>query len=352
MALLYGGQSGEHEVSVMSAASVAQAIDGKIDLLPIGITKKGQWIPDLSPVKLAESGCFEVTGDENPTDHRVVQNPAGFLLGSLRAEVDLVFPLLHGPLGEDGTIQGLLELAGIPYIGGGVAASAVGMDKAIMKALFKQHEIPVGDYLVYRHHEWERRPQQITATIEERLGYPCFVKPVNLGSSVGISKVRNQAELREAFALALAYDRKVIVEAFLDGQEVECAVLGNDQPEASLPGEIVPGAEFYDYEDKYIKNDSERIIPARLSPEQSAEVQMLAIKAFQAIDCAGMGRVDFFVLKSGRVIVNEINTIPGFTEISMYPKLWAASGVPYPELITRLAELALERDRQRRRRQH
>jgi D-alanine-D-alanine ligase len=347
MALLYGGQSGEHEVSVMSAASVAQAINGKIDILPIGITKKGQWIPGLSPEILAERGQYEVSGEQNPADNSVVQNPAGFLLGSLRAEVDLVFPLLHGPLGEDGTIQGLLELAGIPYIGGGVAASAVGMDKEIMKALFKQDGIPVGDYLVYRRYEWESRPEQITTTIEERLGFPCFVKPSNLGSSVGISKVRNHAELREAFTLALAYDRKVIVEAFLDGQEVECAVLGNDYPEASLPGEIVPGAEFYDYEDKYVKNDSERIIPARLTPEQKAEVQTLAIKAFKAIDCAGMARVDFFVLKSGRVIVNEINTIPGFTEISMYPKLWVASGVPYPELITRLAELALERDRQR-----
>ena len=349
MALLYGGQSGEHEVSVMSAASVAQAINGKMDLLPIGITKKGQWIPGLSPEKLAQSGHFEVTSDQNPTNSGLVQNSAGFILGSLRTEVDLVFPLLHGPFGEDGTIQGLLELAGIPYIGGGVAASAVGMDKEIMKALFKQYGLPVGDYLVYRRHEWSSRPEQITATIEDRLCYPCFTKPANLGSSVGISKVHNRAELREAFKLALTYDRKVMVEAFLDGQEVECAVLGNDQPEASLPGEIVPGAEFYDYEDKYVKNDSERIIPARLSPEQTAEVQTLAIKSFKAIDCAGMGRVDFFVLKSGQVIVNEINTIPGFTEISMYPKLWATSGVPYPELIMRLAELALERERERHR---
>ena len=344
MALLYGGQSGEHEVSVMSAASVAQAISGKIEVLPIGITKKGQWVPGLAPETLVASGQFEVSSSQTPAKDQLVQNPSGFLLGFLRTQVDLVFPLLHGLRGEDGTVQGLLELAGIPYIGGGVTASAVGMDKDMMKALFKQHDLPVGDYLVYRRHEWENAPDQISATIEARLGYPCFVKPANSGSSVGISKAHNQAELRQAFTLALTYDRKVAVEAFLDGHEIECAVLGNDQPTASVPGEIVPGAEFYSYEDKYLKNDSELIIPARLTPEQTAEIQTLAVKAFKAIDCAGMGRVDFFVLRAdGRIIVNEINTIPGFTKISMYPKLWAASGIPYLALIERLAQLALAR---------
>ena len=349
MALLYGGQSGEHEVSVMSATSVVQAIRGKMEVVPIGITKEGRWIPGLSPEILAQQGQWMVTGEELPEDSRIVQNPTGFLLGSLRTQVNLVFPLFHGPMGEDGTIQGLLELAGIPYIGAGVAASAVGMDKEMMKALFKQHALPIGDYLVYRRYEWESAPEKVRKEIEERLGYPCFVKPANLGSSVGISKAHNRAELDAAFNLALTYDRKVVVEAFLDGREVECGVLGNDQPEASVPGEIVPGAEFYSYEDKYVKNDSQLIIPARLTPAQKATVQELAVRAFKAIDCAGMGRVDFFVLnRDGRIVVNEINTIPGFTKISMYPKLWAASGLPYPELIQRLAELALERFRERR----
>ncbi len=352
MALLYGGQSSEHEVSVMSAASVAQAIRGKIEVLPIGISKEGQWIPGLAPETLVKSGCCAVSGGQNPEIARLVQNDTGFLLGYLREEVDLAFPLLHGPMGEDGTVQGLLELAGIPYIGGGVMASAVGMDKEIMKALFKHHGLPVGDYLVYRRHEWENDQEQICTAIEDRLGYPCFVKPANMGSSVGISKVHNRMELEQAFLLALSFDRKVVVEAFLDAYEVECAVLGNEEPRASVPGEIVPGAEFYSYEDKYVKNDSELIIPARLTPEQTAQVQDLAVRVFKAIDCAGMGRVDFFVLKEdGRILVNEINTIPGFTKISMYPKLWAASGIPYPELIERLAQLALERFRDRPRSQ-
>lgn len=346
MALLFGGQSSEHEVSVMSAASVVQAVRGKFEVIPIGISKAGQWIPGVCPEALVKRGCLEVRGEQAVEADRIVQNQAGFLLGDLRAQVDLVFPLLHGPMGEDGTVQGLLELAGIPYIGGGVMASAVGMDKAVMKALFTHHGLPVGDYLVYRRYEWDHDQQRICAEIEDRLGYPCFVKPANMGSSVGISKAHNRAELEEAFRLALSFDRKVVVEAFLDGHEVECAVLGNEEPRASVPGEIVPGAEFYSYEDKYVKNDSQLIIPARLTPEQTAEIQDLAVRAFKAIDCAGMGRVDFFVLKrDGRILVNEINTIPGFTRISMYPKLWAASGVPFPELIERLAQLALERFR-------
>ncbi|HHT48972.1 MAG TPA: D-alanine--D-alanine ligase [Firmicutes bacterium] len=348
MALLYGGQSGEHEVSVMSAASVVRAVSGKIQVVPIGITKEGRWVPGLSPETLAQQGCWTVTGGESPEDDRTVQNPAGFLLGALRQQVDLIFPLLHGPMGEDGTIQGLLELAHIPYIGAGVAASAVGMDKEMMKALFKQQGIPIGDYLVYRRFEWESAPGAISQEIEDRLGYPCFVKPANLGSSVGISKAHNRTELAAAIKLALTYDRKIVIEAFLDGREIECGVLGNDQPVASVPGEIIPGAEFYSYEDKYLNDNSQLIIPARLTAEQRATVQELAVKAFKAIDCAGMGRVDFFVLnRDGRIIVNEINTIPGFTKISMYPKLWAASGIAYPDLIQRLADLALERFRER-----
>lgn len=351
IALIYGGQSGEHEVSVMSAASVLKAVAGKMEVLPIGITKDGRWIPGLSPQELVETGQREVTPPRREVDDKLLQNPSGFLLGKLKEEVDLVFPLLHGPMGEDGTIQGLLELAGIPYIGGGIAASALGMDKALMKALFCQQGLPVGDYRVFSRKEWEAEPQRIIESVEADLGYPCFVKPANMGSSVGISKAHDREELKKALDLAALYDRKLIVEAFLDGQEVECAVLGNDQPEASIPGEIIAGAEFYDYEDKYIKNDSKLVIPAAITQEQTAEVQELAIKAFKAIDCAGMARVDFFVLRNdGRVLLNEINTIPGFTKISMYPKLWEASGLPYPALIERLAELALERFHDARRR--
>lgn len=346
MALIYGGQSGEHEVSVMSASSVLKAVAGKMEVIPIGITKAGQWVPGVSPDVLVDTGRLEVTSRQGEADFTLLQNPSGFLLRRLKEEVDLVFPLLHGPKGEDGTIQGLLELAGIPYIGGGVTASALGMDKALMKALFCQQGFPVGDYRVFMRKEWEAQPQRVSEAIELNLGYPCFIKPANMGSSVGITKAHDRQGLKHALDLAATYDRKIIVEAFLDGREVECAVLGNDQPEASIPGEIIAGAEFYNYEDKYIKNDSKLVIPAVLTPQQTAEIQDLAVKVFKAIDCVGMARVDFFVLhKDGRVIVNEINTIPGFTEISMYPKLWEATGLSYSSLIERLVDLALERFR-------
>ncbi len=350
MALIYGGQSGEHEVSVMSASSVVKAVGEEIEVLPIGITKDGQWLSGLSPEKLQENGKLSVEPVGGDVDYSILQSPSGFLLSNLKEQVDLVFPLLHGPMGEDGTIQGLLELAGVPYVGGGVAASAVGMDKALMKAVFRQQGLPVGDYRVYLRKEWEAEPERIIREIEKDLGYPCFIKPANMGSSVGISKASDRESLKKALLLASTYDRKMVIEAFLDGREVECAVLGNDFPEASVPGEIIPGDEFYNYEDKYIKNESKLLIPAPLSPEKEQEIRDLAIKVFKAIDCAGMGRVDFFVLKEdGRVIVNEINTIPGFTRISMYPKLWEASGIAYPQLIKRLIELALERYKDKKR---
>lgn len=346
MALLYGGQSGEHEVSIMSARSVMAAVNReRIEVLPIGISREGQWLPGLDPQTVFDSGELQVRplpGKE--PDYAIVDNPAGFLLGSLKKRVDVVFPVLHGPKGEDGTIQGLLELAGLPYVGAGVAASAVGMDKALMKAVFREKGIPVGDYLVCLRREWRENPGGVIERIEDRLGYPCFVKPANLGSSVGISKARNRDELKTALDTAAAYDRKLIVEAFLDGREIECSVLGNDRPEASVPGEIIPNAEFYHYEAKYIAEDAELLIPAPLDPETVEKVKSLAVRAFQAIDCAGMARVDFFILHAdGRVLVNEINTIPGFTKISMYAKLWEASGLPYSRLIERLVELALER---------
>lgn len=345
IALIYGGQSGEHEVSVLSASSVLQAVNKeRFEVLPIGISREGQWVPGLSPQTLVAKGESQVKVVEDGSDFEIVNNPEGFLLGSLKKEVEIVFPLLHGPMGEDGTIQGLLELAGIPYVGGGVLASALGMDKALMKAAFLQAGLPVGDYLVFLRKEWQEQAGEIIKEIEEKLGYPCFVKPANMGSSVGVSKAHDREELKTAVEQAAAYDRKLVIEAFLDGREIECSVLGNDRPRASVPGEIIPCTEYYDYEAKYVLNDSKLLIPAPLSPKKSEEVRELAVSAFKAIDCAGMARVDFFILKEGeRVVVNEINTIPGFTRISMYPKLWEATGLPYQELVQQLIDLGMER---------
>jgi D-alanine-D-alanine ligase len=257
--------------------------------------------------------------------------------------LDVIFPVLHGPYGEDGTIQGLLELANVPYVGAGVLASAVGMDKGVMKVLFQAAGLPVCPYRVVLRHEWQREPGAITTDLEKALRYPMFVKPANLGSSVGISKAKTRADLVEAMELAGGFDRKIVIEAAVpEAREIECAVLGNDVPEASVPGEVVPSREFYDYEAKYIDDGSKIIIPAQLGPRTAADIQRLSIQAFQAIDCAGMARVDF-LLSPDKIFVNEVNTIPGFTTISMYSKLWAASGVAYPALLDRLIALAVER---------
>ncbi|WP_207930703.1 D-alanine--D-alanine ligase [Hydrogenispora ethanolica] len=354
--LIYGGKSGEHEVSVLSANSVLAAIDRqKYELYPIAITRDGRWLPGQSPRPLVESQELQVRllEDRDAGETAAViplENQRGQLLSTLGEHVDVIFPVMHGPFGEDGTIQGLLEIAGIPYVGGGVLASAVGMDKAIMKAVFLQAGLPVGPYLVYLRKEWESNPERVMAEIGSKLGFPCFVKPANLGSSVGISKAHDPGELRAALDLAAEYDRKIVVEAMIRGCEIECSVLGNDEPIASLPGEIIPCTEFYGYEAKYILNDSKLVIPAELPPELIQKVQDLAVRSFKAIDCAGLARVDFFVeAAAGRIVVNEINTLPGFTKISMYPKLWEASGIGYSELIDRLLQLALERyeDKQR-----
>lgn len=354
--LIYGGQSGEHEVSVLSANSVMSAINPqKYQVFPIGITKEGRWLPGQSPAALVESKELDVreisVGNSREVNSLVgLDNNRGQLLSGLQEAVDVVFPVMHGPFGEDGTIQGLLELAGIPYVGGGVLASAVGMDKGIMKAIFQQNGLPVGDYLVFLRHEWEKGPERVIHEIEVNLGYPCFIKPANLGSSVGISKAHHRTELEAALKLASNFDRKLVVEKMINGREIECAVLGNDEPLASVPGEIVPGAEFYDYETKYVLDNSRLVIPADLPPDVIQKVQDMAVKAFKAIDCAGLSRVDFFVeTESERVIINEINTIPGFTRISMYPKLWEASGIIYSDLIDRLLELALERYQDKKR---
>jgi D-alanine-D-alanine ligase len=347
--VIYGGRSGEHEVSVLSANSVISAIDPqKYQVFPIGITKEGAWIPGLTPASLIESKQRQVrrldAGETTSAGLISLENSRGQLLSGLRESIDIIFPVMHGPFGEDGTIQGLLELAGIPYVGCGVLASSVGMDKAVMKAVFQQNGLPVGDYLACLRKEWADNPGAIQSQIEQQLGYPCFVKPANLGSSVGISKAHNGSELKQAINLAAEYDRKIVIEKMLEGREIECSVLGNDQPIASVPGEIVPCAEFYDYDAKYILNDSKLIIPAELPRETVIKVQDLAVRSFKAIDGAGLGRIDFFVGRDNQTIyVNEINTMPGFTRISMYPKLWEATGIGYPELIDRLLGLALER---------
>jgi D-alanine-D-alanine ligase len=308
--VLYGGRSGEHEVSIRSAESVMAAMDpSKYEILRIFITPEGRWTP--RPI-LPEPNA----------------NPG----------IDVVFPVLHGTFGEDGTVQGLLELADLPYVGAGVLSSSVSMDKEVMKRLCLERGLPVVPYVTL----W--RSQLDAEAAEQRLGYPVFVKPANLGSSVGISKAKSRAELAAALELAAQYDRKIIVERAIAGRELECSVLGNAEPKASLPCEILPSREFYDYEDKYLLDRAQTVVPADLPPEQVEETRRLAVACYQAVDCEGMARVDFLLeAATGRIYINEINTIPGFTSISMFPKMWEATGLSYPALIDRLIELALER---------
>lgn len=343
--LVFGGRSGEHDVSLMSAASIMRALDkDRYEVVPIGITKSGQWLVGGDPLAELTAG--------RPTAATPGIPAMGPNIAWATDEVDIFFPVLHGPYGEDGTIQGLFEMADAPYVGCGVAASAVGMDKALMKALFQQAGLPIVPYVVFTETDWTREPDDVRARIADQLGFPCFVKPANLGSSVGITRVGGPAGLDDAVAEALRHDRKVIVEqAAQHCREVEVSVLGNDEPEASIPGEIKPAADFYDYYAKYHDERSQLIIPARLSAPAAAAVRRLAVEAFRAVDGAGLARVDFFVHKETEQIwVNEINTMPGFTHISMYPKLWEASGLPYAKLIDRLIELGLERHAARRRR--
>ncbi|OGL03885.1 MAG: D-alanine--D-alanine ligase A [Candidatus Rokubacteria bacterium RIFCSPLOWO2_02_FULL_68_19] len=358
--VIFGGRSGEHEVSLASAASVLRAIDrSRFEPIPIGIAKDGRWLVGGDPLKaLAENVKGELSpGDAtSPVKQELVARaekadagaagivrvePSESFPAGLRRELDVVMIMLHGPYGEDGTVQGLLELAGIPYVGAGVLASAAGMDKAVMKALFRAAGLPVVEHLVVLAHEWEREPGAIAAQVAERIGYPCFVKPSNLGSSVGISKVKSPDALPAAMAEAARHGRKLLVERAAQGQEIEVSVLGNEDPQASLPGEILYDKEWYDYEAKYGEGHTTLKVPAPVSPEQTRQFQQLAVTAFRAIDCRGMARVDFF-LEGERILVNEINTIPGFTATSAYPRLWEASGLPYPDLIARLIDLALE----------
>jgi len=351
--VIFGGRSGEHEVSLASAQSVIAALDKtKYEVIPIGITKEGRWIAYGDPLQALKAGAFENTAHiallGDPTQKAIIRLDFSEHSSSVKPiklqELDVVFPVLHGPYGEDGTVQGLLELAGIPYVGAGVLASAVGMDKPTMKAVFMAHGLPVVKHLVVRRKHWERNPEAIIEQVEGEIGYPCFIKPANLGSSVGVSKARNREELERALRIAALYDRKMLVEVAINAREIECSVLGNDDPIASVPGEVVPHREFYDYKAKYIPGESDLVIPAPIPQDLARYIQELAIKAFVAIDCAGMARVDFFLDRdTGQVYVNEINTIPGFTATSMYPKMWEASGISYPELLDRLIELALER---------
>jgi D-alanine-D-alanine ligase len=372
--IIYGGRSGEHEVSLASAASVFQNLDpDRYDAIAIRIEKDGRWTLPPEPPKtmkaadvIAAAQLDASTGHGGtPAEHglpeaHLVAHPGAETLLTLsrtgaqagRSQIavsglalDVVFPVLHGPYGEDGTVQGLLELANVPYVGAGVLASAVGMDKAAMKLVFAAKGLPICDYEVVLKRDWLRDERRVLDTIVSRLGFPVFVKPANLGSSVGISKAKHAAELRAAIVLAAQFDRKIVIEAAVPrAREIEVAVLGNDDPEASVPGEIIPSREFYDYEAKYVSDDSRTVIPADIDEARTAEVRALAIAAFKAIDGSGMARVDFLLAGDSQVLyLNEVNTIPGFTTISMYSKMWNASGLTYAQLLDRLIALAIER---------
>jgi D-alanine-D-alanine ligase len=377
--VLFGGRSGEHEVSLLSAASILKAIDRrKFDVVPIGITKEGRWLaaaqahgllegdnsavarrlragdPEATPgAKLLHEGIPTLFSPE-PAEGALVVNAKQGQAG--QSSLDVVFPVLHGTFGEDGTIQGLFELAGIAYVGSGVLGSSAGMDKDVMKRLFAQAGLPIVKHVTLLRSDWETSPRKAVTRVEAALKYPMFVKPANLGSSVGISKAHDRSELGPALELAARYDRKLIVEQGVGGgnskaRELEVGVLGNDDPKASVVGEIIPGKEFYDYEAKYLSEGSVPVIPARLNRAESKQIRDMAVAAFRACDLAGLARVDFLMEPDGkrRIFLNEVNTLPGFTQISMYPKLWEATGIPYKDLITRLIELALERQSEKNR---
>src|SRR5271166_6336359 len=388
--VLFGGRSGEHEVSLLSAASVLKAIDKKkYKVVPIGITKEGQWVTAAHAQRLLKGHAASTSrssrlraGDPATTSAAaVLAKGEGVVVPPMPGEnrsalvpfqtsvsdihpahnpvnVDIIFPVLHGTFGEDGTIQGLLELADIAYVGAGVLGSAAGMDKDVMKRLFRDAGIPIVKHITVLRSAWRAEPKKVRRQIEGALKYPVFVKPANLGSSVGISKVHGASELAAAMDEAAKYDRKLVIEQGVGGnkgkaREIECSVLGNDAPIASLPGEIVPIKEFYDYSAKYLEEGSELIIPAKLTKSKQKEVQRLAIAAFKAVDCAGLARVDCLMEpRTGKMYVNEINTIPGFTSISMYPKLWAATGIPYSELIDQLIHFGLERHADKKQNQY
>ncbi|MGI6668481.1 MAG: D-alanine--D-alanine ligase family protein [Acetivibrionales bacterium] len=354
IAVIFGGQSSEHEVSRFSAESVIRNIDtGKFDIAMIGITREGKWLAYDGPVGLIGTGEWQALAEARQQSGRALLT-AGSAIAEVEKDnkkIDVIFPVLHGINGEDGTIQGLFELAGIPYVGCGVLSSALCMDKAYAKLVFEKEGLQQGKYLVFSRKNIEQGLDSIISEVERALEYPCFVKPSNAGSSVGVSKAYDRGGLIMALRLAAKYDRRILVEEFIDGREAECAVLGNDDPVASTVGEVVPCNEFYDYEAKYLSGDkSEIIIPAEFPDDVIDKIRDYSLRAFKALDCSGLARVDFFVRRdNNEVYINEINTMPGFTQISMYSKLWAASGIPYGELIERLVELALERHEDNRR---
>ena len=348
--VLFGGQSVEHEVSLISAHSILRALDAtKYEVVPLAITKDGRWLSRGKAAALLPPGPASFPSEEIELVAESAVAAAG-LPRRLLPDLDVVFPVVHGTNGEDGTVQGLLELAGIPYVGAGVAASAVGMDKALMKSLFRDAHIPVARHLVVLRADFEAGPTATAANIAGDLGLPCFVKPANGGSSVGVSRAHDLAGLREALELAFRLDRKVLVEEAVAGRELECSVLGNDRPEASAVGEIITGHDFYDYDAKYRDGSTDLVVPADVPSDVAGRVRTLAKRAFQAIDCAGMARVDcFYRTADGAVLVNEINTIPGFTPMSMYPRMWEAAGLPYSALLDRLIDLAIQRHDDRNR---
>jgi D-alanine-D-alanine ligase len=347
--ILFGGRSAEHEVSIVSAQGVMAAIDQeRFRVVPLGVTKDGAWLtPQETQAALAAIKAERMAG--LPGSPAAAGGIRPQVLAALR-ELDAVFPLVHGTYGEDGSLQGLLEMLNLPYVGAGVAASAVGMDKALQQMILRQAGLPVPQSLVVTASRWQEEGPALAREVGRQLGYPCFVKPANSGSSIGTSKVRSREDLASAMAEAFRYDRKALIEQAIEGRQVECSVLGNDRPEASPPGEIVFTREFYDYIAKYEDPTTRLIIPAELPPDVVHGLQAMAIAAFQAVDCSGMGRVDFFLASDGQPYVNEINTIPGFTPVSMYPKLWEAAGLSYRDLITRLIELGLERHQEKQRR--
>ena len=348
--VIFGGRSAEHEVSLVSASSIIDAIDKKkYEIIPIGITPEGEWISSREILKLLkEKKQFhnepKVTFLPEPTKNNFISITRRRSI-LLQKHIDVIFPVLHGTYGEDGTIQGLFELANIPYVGAGVLGSSVGMDKVITKQLCEQAGISVTPYVWFVTPEYAKYTKKILTAIEVKLGYPCFIKPANLGSSVGISKAHNRKQLVESIKLASKYDRKILVEKSIENaREIEVSVLGNDDPIASVPGKIISSNEFYDYDAKYVDGKSEAVIPAKLPSSIAKKVRELAVQSFKAIDCSGMARVDFLLTRrTNKIYFNEINTIPGFTSISMYPKLWEVTGIPYKKLLDRLIELAIER---------
>jgi D-alanine-D-alanine ligase len=362
--VLFGGQSGEHEVSLTSARAVMAALDrDRYDVVPIGITKDGRWLAGGDPLAALEAAADPLllpAGSElrmtnealkkgqditDVTNAMLVSRPdAQFSILNAQSSIDVVFPVLHGPMGEDGTVQGLLELAGLPYVGCGVLASSVGMDKAMMKAAFAAAGLPQVPWLLVRRVDWRRDAAPVIEQIEASLRYPIFVKPANLGSSVGITRATDQAALRQGLDTAASYDRRIIVEQGVDAREIEVSVLGNDDPQASVPGEIVPSNEWYDYDAKYLGGESRILIPAPISPALADQTRAMAIQAFKAIDGAGLARVDFLLDRATEALyLNEANTMPGFTSISMYAKMWEASGMSYSALLDQLITLALDR---------